>query len=1083
MPVKRSQENRISQFFNVRPGEEGLVRRLFFHNFFQGVGIAFFFTAANTLFLEFFSVKWLPWIYITSALLLFVFGRAYAYFEHHWPLKRLMTVVVGILVVTPLFFYTGMAVWQQAGLIFLLMAFHRVLYTLNSLEFWGLSALAFNVRQSKRIFPLIGAGDIPAKLLGYLAVTAVVPYTGIEALLLIASGSFLISFFFLQRLANRHGETLQHTDATPDFSPGFQQKSYWVPASMFRSPFILWLSLLSVVSLIALTLLDFAFLAEVKYNFKEKESLARFFGLLFSLGYTLILTSKFIISGRVIESLGVVRSTFILPVFLCIASFAAVITGMLTSDQTVLLWMYSAILIGVEIIRYAINDPNLMTLFQPLSRSLRLHGHTLVKTIMNPFGLLLTGAILLGILQLSKKIDLTLISAILLLFSIIMTFLSFKVRTFYLRQLFHAVRTRFFEGTNTHLISEQAIEILKEKLRVGAEGEAIHSIKVLLQQKPKHKEEIIATALAHPGDQVRAHAIYTAIQQKITLDPEQLLKILDGEQSKIVLQAAIEALPTSIPDQLKLLYPFIDSTDEDFRATAISSLLGSGQLEAELKAGSLVINLLQSKSPADQAFGCRLLRKIAKENNYYLVLPLLNSSYPEVRAEAIQTAEYIQHPSIRKELFYIFDGSPNEPYLLQALAAYGDQSLPAIQTRFADKSSNLTRDRQLCALLSAIKTPASLDLLFHQLAHSILEVRSLAARLLHQAQYQLPQSLEKAYNEYVEQWLTEAYHLLYGEENHANHKLLQSAFQQERRSKTEQLLMLVSLKCDRSKFNRIMDSFASAQHQQRDQALEILEYEIPKKLFFLLEYLLDPSLGKARLKQVIKIKPHFEPEKDMIQNVVELHWGNFTRWTTAALLQHIREQDTSVNVSHLLEHPSTLIRQQALVCTDKTPISMHSESSSESVLLQVEKILLLKNTKLFQNIPEHILVDVAEIVTEVECAAGEQLFNKGDMGTKMFIIANGSIRIHDGDHVFSNLHKHDIFGELALLSPEPRSASASASEDSLLLCIDQAPFFELTSTHPEVSKGIIQRLAELLRSQNEEIIEMKRARNSTEKDN
>src|SRR6056297_973601 len=552
MPVKRSQENRISQFFNVRPGEEGLVRRLFFHNFFQGVGIAFFFTAANTLFLEFFSVKWLPWIYITSALLLFVFGRAYAYFEHHWPLKRLMTVVVGILVVTPLFFYTGMAVWQQAGLIFLLMAFHRVLYTLNSLEFWGLSALAFNVRQSKRIFPLIGAGDIPAKLLGYLAVTAVVPYTGIEALLLIASGSFLISFFFLQRLANRHGETLQHTDATPDFSPGFQQKSYWVPASMFRSPFILWLSLLSVVSLIALTLLDFAFLAEVKYNFKEKESLARFFGLLFSLGYTLILTSKFIISGRVIESLGVVRSTFILPVFLCIASFAAVITGMLTSDQTVLLWMYSAILIGVEIIRYAINDPNLMTLFQPLSRSLRLHGHTLVKTIMNPFGLLLTGAILLGILQLSKKIDLTLISAILLLFSLVMTFMAFRVRTHYLHQLFHAVRTRYFEGSDRSRIPTKALSILEDKLQHGSETEAIHSLKILLQQQSEQNKDLITTAIQHPSEQVRSFALGLSIQNQIALCKDDLIALIKTEKSALVLQSAMAALPALAPDQLDL---------------------------------------------------------------------------------------------------------------------------------------------------------------------------------------------------------------------------------------------------------------------------------------------------------------------------------------------------------------------------------------------------------------------------------------------------------------------------------------------------------------------------------------------------
>lgn len=989
-----------------------------------------------------------------------------------------MTVVVGILVITPLLFYTGLSVLQQASLIFMLMAFHRVLYTLNSLEFWGLSALAFNLRQSKRVFPLIGAGDIPAKLLGYLAVTAVVPYTGIEALLLIASGAFLVYFFFLQRLTQHHKETLQHHDETPDFSPGFQRSASWLPSSMFRSPFILWLSLLSVASLIALTLLDFAFLAEVKYNFKEKESLAQFFGLLFSLGYTLILTSKFIISGRVIESLGVVRSTFILPVFLSVASLAAVVTGLITSDSNVLLWMYSAILIGVEIIRYAINDPNLMTLFQPLSRSLRLHGHTLVKTIMNPFGLFLTGVILLALLKFSKNIDLTVVSAILLLFSMGMTLLAFKVRTFYLQQLFHAIRTRFFEGTNEHSLSQKAHAVLLEKLSDGSPGEAIHSVKVLLQQEPNQHKDIIAKALAHSAEQVRAYALRAAMQYEVRLESNHLLELLASDNSKAVILAAIEALPATIPDQIKTLYRFLDSREEDFRLAAIRSLLGSGQLEAELKAGSIVLDLLHSEKPEHQALGCKLLRKLAKENNYSLVLPLLQSPHAIVRNEAIRTAEHIQHPKLHQELFRLFDQEPQVPELLQALAAYGDQNIREIDTRLSEKIPHLARDRQLASLLAAIKTPAALELLFSQLAHPIAEVRGYVIQLLYQSQFTIPPSLEKDFDVYVEQWLRDAYHL-YHEEDEYTQSLLHSAFQQERKSKAEQLLMLLSLKYHRGRFNRIMDCIASAKSQQRDQALEILEYEIPKKLFFLVEYLLDPSLRNTRFKQILKLKPHFKPEGNFLHHVIELHWERFTRWTTAAALHYLREKDQEVHVTALLDHPSKLIRQQALAYSERKSQPMHSELNSDSGLLQVEKILLLKNTQLFQNISEHTLVDVAAIVQEVECAAGEPLFKKGDWGTNLFIIASDRIRIHDGSHVFSTLEKHEIFGELALLSPEPRSASASAEEDSLLLCIDQAPFYELTSSHPEVSKGIMQRLAELLRSQNEEIIEMKKHLNNS----
>lgn len=1071
--MKRSHENKLSQFFNLRPGESSLVRQLFFHNFFQGVGIAFFFTAANTLFLEFFSVKWLPWIYLVSAGLLFIFGRAYAYFEHHWPIKKLMTFVVAVLAITPLLFYTGLATWQKAGLIFFLMAFHRVLYTLNSLEFWGLSALAFNIRQSKRIFPLIGAGDIPAKLLGYLAVTAIVPYTGIEALLLIASGAFLVSYFFVRQLTKHHQEAFHHADSTPDFSPGFQKQVRWLPASMFRSPFILWLSLLSVVSLISLTLLDFAFLAEVKYNFKEKESLARFFGLLFSLGYTLILTSKFIISGRVIESLGVVRSTFILPVFLSLASLVAVITGLLTSDPVALLWVYSAILIGVEIIRYAIDDPNLMTLFQPLSRALRLHGHTLVKTLMNPLGLLLTGGILLLILRFSDKINLTFISAVLLLFSLVMTFLAFRVRTHYLHQLFHAVRTRYFEGSDLSHMSAKALSILEDKLQHGSESEAIHSLKILLKQQVNRHKELLSTAIQHPGEQVRTFAIDLSTQNQIPLSKEQLLSILKTEKSAQVLQSAMAALPAAAPEQLDLLYGFIDSPDQDIRATAISTLLGSEQLEAETKAGHLVLDLIHSESADEKAFACKLLQKINKKNNYYLILPLLQSPHQQVKAEAIKTAANIQHPELHAALFNIFDSRPYTPHLLTTLTAYKNKNVLPIRERLSADPPQFERDHQLCTLLAAIKTPEALELLFRQLAHPIAEIRGLAIRLLYQAQFRIPEPLCNDFKRYCDTWLAEAYHLVIAENQYQQHALLRSTFTQERKSKTQELLMLLSLNYSRPKLNRIMDSLSSGDVNQQAKALEILEYEIPKSIFFPLEFLIDPTLGKTRLRQTLKLNPHYQPDEDILKNAVRLHWGKYTRWTTAVVLRHLRmeSEEELGDAPHLAQHPAILIREQALF--NQTTQVMHSETQSAQSLLQIEKILLLKNTKLFQNIPEHILVDVADIVREVEYAAGEPLFRKGDLGTKMYVIAGGNIRIHDGDHTFSVLDKHQIFGELALLSPEPRSASATASEDSLLLCIDQAPFYELISSHPEVTKGIIQRLAELLRNQNEEIVEMK----------
>ena len=72
------------------------------------------------------------------------------------------------------------ATWLAFGLLFWL----RVLAVLNNLVFWGLAERLFNVRQGKRLFSLIGSGDLAASILGGFATPLVVPVLGTHNLLL-----------------------------------------------------------------------------------------------------------------------------------------------------------------------------------------------------------------------------------------------------------------------------------------------------------------------------------------------------------------------------------------------------------------------------------------------------------------------------------------------------------------------------------------------------------------------------------------------------------------------------------------------------------------------------------------------------------------------------------------------------------------------------------------------------------------------------------------------------------------------------------------------------------------------------------
>ncbi len=132
-------------------------------------------------------------------------------------------------------------------------------------------------------------------------------------------------------------------------------------------------------------------------------------------------------------------------------------------------------------------------------------------------------------------------------------------------------------------------------------------------------------------------------------------------------------------------------------------------------------------------------------------------------------------------------------------------------------------------------------------------------------------------------------------------------------------------------------------------------------------------------------------------------------------------------------------------------------------MLTIEKVILLKGVAMFAATSEDILADVATILEEVELNGGELVFGKGEQGDSMYIIINGRVRVFDGDKTINFLGEREIFGELALLDPEPRSAAVEAVEETRLFRLDRNTLFELMADNIGVVSGIMQVLCRRLR--------------------
>ncbi|MEA3290615.1 MAG: cyclic nucleotide-binding domain-containing protein [Campylobacterota bacterium] len=133
------------------------------------------------------------------------------------------------------------------------------------------------------------------------------------------------------------------------------------------------------------------------------------------------------------------------------------------------------------------------------------------------------------------------------------------------------------------------------------------------------------------------------------------------------------------------------------------------------------------------------------------------------------------------------------------------------------------------------------------------------------------------------------------------------------------------------------------------------------------------------------------------------------------------------------------------------------------MLLTIEKMIILKSIKLFSEVSQNDLLSLATHVNEIEYTKGDMIIQQGDLGTSMYIIVNGEVDVVvDGNNV-ATLGEKEVFGELAALDPEPRSATILANSDVLLFKIESSVIYDLISVYQNVAKAIIGILCQRIR--------------------
>jgi CRP/FNR family transcriptional regulator, cyclic AMP receptor protein len=132
------------------------------------------------------------------------------------------------------------------------------------------------------------------------------------------------------------------------------------------------------------------------------------------------------------------------------------------------------------------------------------------------------------------------------------------------------------------------------------------------------------------------------------------------------------------------------------------------------------------------------------------------------------------------------------------------------------------------------------------------------------------------------------------------------------------------------------------------------------------------------------------------------------------------------------------------------------------VLRRDAKVELLKRVPLFAGCSKKELGEIAMVADEIDVGPGQVLTTEGDSGREFFVLVEGSADVRRNGRKVSALGSGDFFGEIALVSDRPRTATVTTTVPVRLLVVTDRAFRELMRKVPSIQLKVLTALADRL---------------------
>ncbi len=1044
----------IKKFFNVSDADVLPVLILIGLGFFMGIFSATYSVASTTLFLNNFDEQSdLPKAFILSGLVGLSSAYLYSYLQRKIRFEKLILIFTATMVAMVAVVIAGFYFFHDfSQIVFLCFVLVTPLITHISLIFWGLFGRMFTIAKSRKIIGNVDSGQLVASIIALFSIPVLLTLlSNVQGLILISLGSLAVFFLLIVFTVSRNllkTEDDQEDEKTEDGKTMRQ---------IFKSPYILSMALFVMVSMIAVTFVDYSFLNVASAQFADEKGMAFFLSVFEGAIVVLSFIIQTFFTDRFIENYGLKVSLLATPVILLIFIILSSLIGLtLFEDYGPQSPTFLAFFILVALskmfsssLKDAVDGPVFKLYFMPLDKKIRFDAQIKIEGVVTVFAGLVAG-IFLFVFDRINWVNFLHTTFLIIPFVALWIYVIMKMHERYKSTLVETLERIKKKGRKLFSRLFETSEASIKYLQLKDDAAIIRALEITEKVNPLFFEKLATRYQKH-----RSESVQEFLKEKLSL-------------YEINFAEANEPAPKK-------------ETTKQIRLLALEAIKNAEKGDHVFFTKEQLASLSRSDAPEDRILAANALRFLMDDSNIFLLIELLRDRDIRVKKVALRTASQAHRPETWSVIIEMLGHEKMSNYAIAAIIKIGENILPVLENYFHKSENSPEILLRIVRIYSHIRSDISYDYLFKKLDYPNHAIRRETIRALKDIRSEVKGYKRTLINATLEHELAKTFwnQMALSEiPSESYTEELQKALESEISRNFEIIFNLLGILYDQKSVILVKENFQTGSHESIAFALELLNIFVDEELKPVLFPVIDtlsPSEKLAKLREEFP-RGGFDGTEALLQ-IIFRETGLVSNWTkVCALYAYVKSSpeiiDDVIKAQVFSEHTS--VRTSALWSvkklspgvfyditdrlkkTNRTKWAGQLQHEFESIEadsempLYMELVLRLKSFDVFKDVSPEILAELV-LSGDVSTPDNGSLENAKTASGRILIVVKGAVRLENKENQGIDIHEGEVFDNIVEFSQRSDNFTVRATaRDTLVLLLDQNHFFRLSTEYEEL---------------------------------